>query len=357
MSTDVIDSDDIAGTVAAFLDDHWSTSALRRLGADRTGLPALWTTIGEMGWHDLAVPEGYGGLGQDLSTSGRIAEHLGEHLFPGPMLETIAAHHVLRPLGLVEESETPLTVAVAEHGSAGQPATGGTGLRGERLEGIKVLVPFADEVDVVVALVGARGGVAVIVGRPSATGAIAVEPLDFTGRPCDLDLAQVEVLHALTGPDAAEAADRLVRVMTLLSAWRLLGVANKTLTMTADYASHREQFGVPIATMQAIRHRLADMQMAVTTARNLCHETTQAVSRNDAAAQAGVRTVKAYCSRTARRVAEDAMQVHGGVAFTDEFDLHLYVRHALALQTIWGDERHHEIALGHDLIERRKGLR
>jgi alkylation response protein AidB-like acyl-CoA dehydrogenase len=353
---------EIAASAHGMLSVEWPVAALRRSPTDRQAVRRLWDQVDALGWLDVLVPVEAGGLGQEPAAAGLLAEKLGWHMVPGPLLESIVGRSLLAELGLIDGHGGLLTLAVAEPGSGGLHASG-CAAAGGLASGVKAFVPFGDEVDVAIVTVrgGSRPGIAVVHGLSAA--AHPRPTFDLAGRPCWVDLGgtTVDSVH-----DDAHGliAGRLCSLMTVLVAARLCGVADRMLAATIEHARVRHQFGAPIATFQAVRHRIAGMRMRVTTARNawlagataLARDHIDEAGRHQAATAA--RTAKAYCSRAAREVAEDAMQVHGGIAFTAEHDLQLAVRHTLALQASWGDERHHESVLGAQLVDEiRKGHR
>jgi alkylation response protein AidB-like acyl-CoA dehydrogenase len=349
-------ADALLESVRAVLTAEWSAAAVRAAEQDRRDLHGLWERIGALGWLDLLVPEEVGGAGLDAMVAGRLAEELGRHLVPGPLLETIVGRAVLARLGALDGVSGLLTLAVAEPDSDGLPAAAGSPVVAGRVTGTKVYVPFADEVDTALATVrtGADSVLALLTGVQAATR--PHQGFDLAGRPCTVDLSATAA--TMVGADHDEApttgpTSLMTSLMTMLTAARLTGVAGRLLAASVEHATVRRQFGAPIATFQAVRHRIAGMQMRVTTAHNAWAAAAEALTPEGGGPTldgAAAYAAKAYCSRAARQVAEDAMQVHGGIAFTAEHDLHLAVRHVVALQASWGDERHHEAVLGAELL-------
>jgi alkylation response protein AidB-like acyl-CoA dehydrogenase len=128
----------------------------------------------------------------------------------------------------------------------------------------------------------------------------------------------------------------------------MLGAARRCLDMSVAYAKVREQFGQPIGSFQAIRHRCAEMLLEVENAHAATYYAAWALDAGDEDAALAASVAKAYGGEAARKVCGDAIQVHGGIGFTWEYDLHLYVKRAKALEATWGDADHHR-----ELIVRR----
>jgi alkylation response protein AidB-like acyl-CoA dehydrogenase len=140
------------------------------------------------------------------------------------------------------------------------------------------------------------------------------------------------------GPDAASRL--LDRAATVLAA-ELLGAASRVLEMSVDYAKDRNQFGKPIGSFQAIKHRLADALVDVEGMRSSVYYAAWSIDAGEPAASLAASAAKAWCSDAARRVMASGLQVHGGIGFTWEHDLHLYVKRSQLDQSSWGDAVFH----------------
>jgi alkylation response protein AidB-like acyl-CoA dehydrogenase len=164
-----------------------------------------------------------------------------------------------------------------------------------------------------------------------------------------LDAAAVSA-DAVVGPvgGAGPLLEALLRRAAVCASAEMLGSARRCLDMSVGYAKVREQFGQLIGSFQAIRHRCAEMLMAAENSHAAVYYAAWALNAgaDDAALAASV--CKAYVSEAARQVCGDAIQVHGGIGFTWEYDLHLYVKRAKALEPLWGDaEYHRELIMRH----------
>ena len=164
-----------------------------------------------------------------------------------------------------------------------------------------------------------------------------------------LDAAPVTAGARVGSPGAAGGLlGGLLRAGGVGAAAGLLGAARRCLEMSVDFAKVREQFGQPIGAFQAIRHRLAEMLVEVENAHVATYYAAWALDAGAEDAPLAASVAKAYVGEAARKVCGEAIQVHGGIGFTWEYDLHLYVKRAKALEAQYGDADHHR-----ELIVRR----
>jgi alkylation response protein AidB-like acyl-CoA dehydrogenase len=140
---------------------------------------------------------------------------------------------------------------------------------------------------------------------------------------------------------AAPLLEGLLRRGAVGAAAEMLGAARRCLDMSVDYAKVREQFGQPIGSFQAIRHKCADMLLEVENAHSATYYSAWALDAGAEDADVAASIAKAYVGDAARKVCGEAIQVHGGIGFTWEFDLHLYFKRAKALEAMYGDADHH----------------
>jgi len=352
----------LAGTARDLLARRWSPERMRAaLDAPPASIePELWSELAALGWIGIATAEDAGGSGADVVTAAVLVEEAGRALLPGPFLSTLAAAAALDRSGDDRARKTLLadlvagslhvTLALEEPGIGWGPDR--VGLRAEeegdgwRLDGVKVLVPDAEVADVVlVAATGDDRGVqllAVPTGAPGLTitpmrrlDAQSVSELAFDGVRVSTDALVGE--PAASGRAVAEAYD----IWTLLGAADLLGVTERVLEITTEYARQRTQFGRAIGSFQAVSHRLADGLVDVEIGRSLVYGAGLALTEASRRAPALVSAAKAWMSDAAVRVAETAVQVHGGIGYTWELDVHLYLRRARAGAVTLGDADHH----------------
>jgi alkylation response protein AidB-like acyl-CoA dehydrogenase len=260
-----------------------------------------------MGWIAALLPEEHGGLGVDLDSAVTIAEELGRGLYGGPFLGCALAAWAWPEIeGLADGERTAAWCELAP----GEAAAG-------RLSGTARHVFDADAAGVLV------------VATPD--GAFLVDAADARIEPEPaLDLTRTISTVTLAGAAATPVAARDPRLLgALLAAADAVGVAARLLEMTVEYAKQRTTFGRTLASYQAVKHKCADM---------LCDVEGSRAAVTAAAAEPSERAItiaNAYATERCARVAGEALQIHGGIGFTWEHDLHLYLRRAKADQAMF----------------------
>jgi alkylation response protein AidB-like acyl-CoA dehydrogenase len=316
------DQQAIQRTARDFLAASYPPEEVRRLAydTDRGFTDEGWARICELGWPALLVAEEHGGLGLGVVELAVVQEELGAALAPSPFLSTVAAAALIAEAGS-EEQRARWLPGLAAGESRGTVATLGE-------DGGWTGVPDADGADVVVVRDGERWALA------EATTAEPVEALDPTRR-----LWRVRAdaaLEPLPG-DGARAQD----VVAVALAAESVGVARRTLDMAVQYAKEREQFGRPIGAYQAVSHACAQMLLEVEGARSTALYAAWALDHEPQSAPLAASMAKAYGSDAGWRVPAAALQVHGGIGFTWEHDLHLWLKRGKANAYLWGDAREH----------------
>ncbi|MCZ7528752.1 MAG: acyl-CoA dehydrogenase family protein [Acidimicrobiia bacterium] len=335
----------LAASTRHLLARRWSGEEARKaLDAPPATIPGgLWRELVDLGWPGLALPEAQDGGG--LVTACVVAEEAGRALLPGPLLSASAAAVALAVAGDHGDLLTDLvagvrraTLAVEEPGGASGPdavrATATPDGDGLRLEGTKILVPDVEGADVVLVAVQGPGG-PVLVAVPGDAPGLTVTPM----RRIDAQAVAEIVLGGVRVPAAAlvgrgPAAPRVLSVAydawTVLLAADLLGTARWALETTTSYARERVQFGRPIGSFQAVSHRLADVCTLVELGWGLVYGAALAHDEGRPEAPALAWAAKAWTSDAAVAATEAALQLHGGIGFTWELDVHLYLRRARA---------------------------
>ncbi|MER5736995.1 acyl-CoA dehydrogenase family protein [Streptomyces sp. NPDC002262] len=306
---------EFARTLDAMLSAADTPRAVRAWAAgDRAPGLALWSRIAEAGVFALAVPEAYEGMGP-LPVELTVAfTELGRHAVPGPLVETVAAAALLDRLGDdgAAAAWLPRVAAGKATLSLGVPAlTGPYALDADAADAVLVAE------DDTVRLAGSVGPV-----QPSA------DPARRLARP-----AGGTVLAR--GPRAAAAAAHAAEVAALATAAQSLGLGLALLDRTVAYVRQRTQFGVPIGSFQAVKHRLADTLIALEFARPLLHAAALALAEHGTAPRE-VAAAKVTAGEAAHAAARTALQLHGAVGYTEELDLSLWIRKARPLRDAWG---------------------
>ncbi len=273
-----------------------SPAHVRAAWTNETGrVPGLWDHLVDMGVVGMLAPELAGGLGLTFVDLVLVLEETGRHAVPEPIVETAAWAVPL--LG-----RTDLTVAASEH-----------------------WVPWADSVDVIFTAAGRfeRADV-VLVPRPSVDGARRL--FEVHGTPAAVDVADVRAAYnrGVCGIAAQQC-----------------GLADRMLEMTAGYVRERRQFGVPVGSFQAVKHHLANARIALEFARPLVYRAAASIAAGDADAAVHVSMAKVKADAASYQSGRAALQCHGAIGYTTEYDLHLYLKRSWALGRSWGDTRFH----------------
>ena len=317
----------------------------------------LWAAMAEQGWPAVEVAEDRGGLGLGLVEVAMLGEQLGRHLAPVPFLGTVLTlgalsgaldRGALAPdaaLGGVPVGSWTERLAAGEAcGALAWPGRAGAVVAvpsdgGWRLTGRPDPVVYGAEADVVVTWAtpsGAPSPHLFALGVPDPRPA-SQPAMDRTRSIGWLELHDHPAV-ALGAEDAA--AVLLDRAAAALSA-EMLGAASVVLDMTVAYAKDRVQFGRPIGGFQAVKHRCADMLVDVEGMRSATYYAAWAVGAGDPDASAAASAAKVWCSDAARRVMGSGLQVHGGIGFTWEHDLHLFLKRSQLDQVSLGDAAFH----------------
>jgi alkylation response protein AidB-like acyl-CoA dehydrogenase len=279
---------------------------------------AAWRALADMGVLGALAPEGAGGLGLSLLDVVLIVEEAGYAALPEPLVE-----HALVAVPVLDDPSRAATGEITVTASLGDPYV----LYAASADAIVVddddLLYIVDHAD---AMLAPSSGV------------------DGSRR-----LAWVEWDPATPlGDEAARHAafDR----GALGTAAQLVGLARRMLDLTVEYAKERRQFGVPIGSFQAVKHHLADARIAIEFARPLVYRAAWSVSEGDPDASTHVSMAKALASDAATLTASQALQCHGAIGYSYEYDLHLFMKRAWALAATWGDAAWHRARVGRAIL-------
>jgi alkylation response protein AidB-like acyl-CoA dehydrogenase len=270
---------------------------VRAAWSNDTGrVPGLWNQLVHMGIVGMLVPESAGGLGLSMVDLVLILEETGRFAVPEPIVETAAFGAPI--LGRVD-----LTVAAAD-----------------------ALVPWADTADVVITRAGRfEQGDAELIAHPSVDGARRL--FEVRGEPHPLPNEQPGFERCVVGIAAQEC-----------------GLADRMLELTTDYVKERKQFGVPVGSFQAVKHHLANARVALEFARPLVYRAAVTLD------PVHVSMAKSKADDAALTTARAALQCHGAIGYTTEYDLHLFMKRAWALARSWGDGRWHRNRVGRAIL-------
>jgi acyl-CoA dehydrogenase len=345
-----------------------SKSPLARLRAlrdepDGDGFtPALWREMAQLGWAGIVLPETYGGAGLGYLELMVVMEELGRALVPEPMLSSVllganavllggteAQRHAYLPG--VAAGETRLALAYQEPGSRYDARSVETRAEsaagGYRLTGTKTQVLDAPRADHLVVSARAAGDVALFVVPRGAPGVTIERQRRLDGRVTGLvTLEGVPVgADAMLG-DAGQGGPVLARVLdraTVALTAEMLGGMQAAFEMTLDYLKTRQQFGKPIGSFQALKHRAARLFIELELSRSIVMAAHQALDdgKDDAQVARLASIAKARCSDAFMQLGNEGVQMHGGIGMTDEHDVGLYLKRARATEIQFGDAAWH----------------
>ena len=332
-------------TVATLLAKRSDTSAVRRAVETPPGFDTqLWRVLCEqIGVAALAVPERFGGISAGAREVQIVLEELGRTLTPAPMLGSVLAAALITELGddgaakrLLPRIAEGAIAAVAWADGSGAWADGAFAVAGERLSGEAHFVLEGDQADVLLAVAGG----AVYEVEPSSADRRVTPTMDLTRRLARVRLADTPAAR-IGPPDARAALSRALDSALVALAGEQVGAAARALEMTVDYAKVRYQFGRPIGSFQALKHRMADLHVLLEAARSAAYAAAEGALHPAAA--------KAYCSDALSSIAAEMIQLHGGIAITWEHDAHLFFKRAHGTSALFGSPAHHRRRLEEEL--------
>ncbi len=330
----------------------------------------LWEAIADQGWTGLVIPEEFGGLELGIVELAVVVEEMGRACLPGPFISTLWASALIIHAGSegqkaqylegISTGKIKATVALLEETADWNPDA--VRLQAENdgryyhLTGRKEFVSDADVADVIICV--ARAGedlVLLPVDRQLAGLQVTATPgIDATRKLYSVDFTgvRVPVTDALElGYRAKEALDQATGVAIIALCAEMVGGMQWSLDTAVEYARTRQQFGKLIGIYQAVQHKCADMVLLTESSRSAVYYAAWALSENEPTAALAVSIAKAYCSDGAREVGNRAIQVHGGIGFTWEHNLHLYYKRAKSSEIMFGDATYHREQVAQEVVD------
>jgi alkylation response protein AidB-like acyl-CoA dehydrogenase len=323
----------------------------------------LWRKIAEHGWTGILFDEESGGMGLGLVEMAVAAEEMGRALLPGPYFSTVfvagallnALPHRRDQLQAISEGRARATLALLEESASWE--TGGVemALRNGRLSGTKLLVPDAATADLLLCVARSGGEVVVAQVCNSARG-VSIRRMPSIDRTRQLysvefDQAPAEVLAR--GDQAQAALDRAMDIATVALVAEMVGGMQRIMELSVEYVKTRKQFGKVIGQFQSVQHQCADMLLLTESSRSAAYYAAWALNQGAADARTAVSVAKAYASDAYREVGNRGIQVHGGMGFTWENDIHLYYRRAKASEIAFGDAAFHRERIAGAVVDAR----
>jgi alkylation response protein AidB-like acyl-CoA dehydrogenase len=353
-----------------FLADKSPAAEVRRLMETDAGYdPQVWKQLADqLGLQGLAIPEEFGGTGATAVELGIAFEEMGRALLCAPFFSTvglaaqallaagddqakreylprIADGSLLATVAVTEpdgrwDLAAVRTSAVADGAASGAAAATAAFL----LDGTKMFVVDGHVAEVLLVVARTDHGLGLFAVDAAAAGVVRslLPTLDMTRKLARVELSGVPA-RLVSGPgDATAALSRALDLALVALTAEQVGGAQRCLDMAVDYAKIRMQFGRPIGSFQAIKHKCAEMLLEVESARSAAyHAAGSAAEASSDELGVAAAIAKACCSEAYFHVAAETIQVHGGIGFTWEHDAHLYFRRAKSSQLLFGDEHYH----------------
>jgi alkylation response protein AidB-like acyl-CoA dehydrogenase len=336
-------------------------TAVRRLMDDERGYdPDLWRKFAELGWLGMVIPEEFGGAGLSYVDLVLVLEEMGAVVLPSPFIWTLMFAEAIDRAGGANQkkqflpaiAEGKLIATIAWQEPSGSWSPGGIAMTAKAdgggfvLDGVKLFVNDGHIADyyLVAARAGGSGGDGITLFAIDAQRAgLTVTPLktmDQTRKLSELKFTGVKATSAdvvgVAGAGWKTLSEVLDRGKVMLAA-EMMGGAQHVLDMTVDYAKVRVQFGRPIGSFQAVQHKCANMMVDIEGAKSAVYYASWAVSNGHPEAALSASVAKAAASDAYRRVSAEGIQLHGGIGFTWDHDLHLYFKRAKSAEFTFGD--------------------
>ncbi|TVZ02453.1 acyl-CoA dehydrogenase [Trebonia kvetii] len=352
---DSTEHDELRHVVREFLGERSPSSEVRRLmeaGESRDEL--VWALLaGQLGLTGIAVPEKYGGAGYGPVELGIVLEEMGGALVVAPYFATVALagqalaasgdeDAMARWLSGIADGSLTATLAVAEESGswdlAEVAATAEPAGDGWAVTGTKLFVIDGHTADLLLVVAHAPDGPGVfaIEGDTAGTERVRLDSLDLTRPLGAVSLHGARAVRVGAGRDTAAWLSEVRDLILAALAAEQLGGAARCLDMSVEYAKVREQFGRPIGSFQAIKHKCANMLLEVECGRSAVYHAREALAGAQPDGRLAAVLAYTYCSGAFTRAAKECIQIHGGIGYTWEHDAHLYLRRAKSSELLFG---------------------
>jgi alkylation response protein AidB-like acyl-CoA dehydrogenase len=339
-----------------FVGECPSAEMRRLMETDTAYDAALWSKLTHQGYTGIIFPEEYGGVGLGNVELMLLMEEAGRALLPGPFFSTVVlAGSLLNALGTPAHKKQYLapiccgkvrsTVALVEDSANWDARSVELTANNGKLTGEKFFVSDAAIADFLIVI--ARDGVFVVDSKARGLKISPMYGMDLTRKLYVVGFTDTPAEKIAASPNLSRAFD----VATAALAAELVGGMQHTLDLTVQYAKTRKQFGKPIGMFQAVQHQCADMYLETESSRSAVYYAGWALEENAPDAATAVSIAKMYASDAARTVGNRGIQIHGGMGFTWENDIHLYYRRAKACETAFGDATFHRERIASMVID------
>jgi alkylation response protein AidB-like acyl-CoA dehydrogenase len=356
------EQDELRSSVRAVLARECPPALVRTLveTGDREQVRQLWRTMVSLDWPALTIAEDRGGLGLGFVELAVVLEELGRVAAPGPLAATLTqflpAIHEAAPVDVAASwekaaaaGEVTGTLALAEQAGTWDMASVATVARpagdGFVIDGHKhAVVEVGDATELVVVAMSPADGPVLAIAPVAAVEIDAVPSFDgsrpvSTVRFADVEIAPERVLAR--GEAAAAALERALHQAVVATALDIVGACQTIFDTTVEYAGQRHQFGVPIGSFQAVKHKLADLYVALERARASAYFAAACIAEDDPRRALAASMAKAAAGDCQRLAAKEGIQLLGGIGYTWEHDQHLFVKRAKAGEILFGSAAWH----------------
>ncbi|MEY2569213.1 MAG: hypothetical protein QOE35_3742 [Actinomycetota bacterium] len=364
------EQEELRKSVRKFLEQKSSSPEVRRLMETEEGYdPDVWTQMGQqLGLQGLAIPEEYGGSGYSYVELIVVLEEMGRSLLPAPYFSTVAlaANAILASgddsakkelLPGIAAGETIATLAFTEEngrwdeeGIQMEATKSGDGYA---LTGTKMFVIDGHNASLLIVVARSGGGLSLFAVDGDASGITRtpLQTMDQTRKQAKVEFNNTPARLIGTEGQAGTALAKTLDLAAVALAAEQVGGAQKCLEMAVEYAKVRVQFGRPIGSFQAIKHKCADMLLEVESAKSAAYYAGWAAAEDSDELPVVASLAKAYCSDAYFHAAAENIQIHGGIGFTWEHDAHLYFKRAKSSELLLGDPTYHR-----ELLAQRIGI-
>ncbi len=364
------EQEELRKTVRAFLDAKSPESAVREQMETEAGYDeAVWRQMAEqMGLQGLSIPEEFGGSGFSFVELGIVLEEMGRSLLCAPFFSTVVlAANTLQHSGDdaakkdylpgIASGETIATVAFTEPSGkwdeAGIEMQATAAGDGWTLSGTKMFVLDGHTANLIIVAARTPAGVSLFAVDGDASGLTrsALSTMDQTRKQAKLEFEDTPAKLVGTDGDGWNVLNKVLDLVAVGLAAEQVGGAQKVLDMAVEYAKVRVQFGRPIGSFQAIKHKCADMLLEVESAKSAAYYGMWCASELNDELPSVASLAKAYCSEAYFHATAENIQIHGGIGFTWEHPAHLYFKRAKSSELLFGDPTYHR-----ELLAQRIGI-
>jgi alkylation response protein AidB-like acyl-CoA dehydrogenase len=364
------EQEELRKTMRAFLEAKSPETAVREQMDTEQGYdPAVWSQMGaEMGLQGLIIPEEFGGSGYSYVELGVVLEEMGRSLLCAPFFSTVAlaANTLLHAgdaaaqkdyLPGIAGGETIATLAFTE--PSGKWDETGITMKASKsgdkytLTGTKSFVLDGHVANLIIVAARTSGGVSLFAVDGDAKGLTrtSLSTMDQTRKQAKLDFAKTPARLIGTAGKGWDVLSTVLDLAAVALAAEQVGGAQKVLEMSVEYAKVRVQFGRPIGSFQAIKHKCADMLLEVESAKSAAYYAMWCASEMNDELPSVASLAKSYCSEAYFHATAENIQIHGGIGFTWEHPAHLYFKRAKSSELLFGDPTYHR-----ELLAQRIGI-